>query len=127
MVTNRTAQFGHTNGIHESKKKPDERCCKVVMIRVVNAKALPLDHRDMRQAWEERGVKVFGLPWTRNNASRKDISNLVLLVGHKIQDYPDVNPTIRFFVVIELCTINREHYHSVVVADKPIFYGIEIV
>jgi len=81
----------------------------------------------VHQAGKEERIKVLGLSWTRDDASREDIPNLVALVRRKIQDYPDIDPAVRLFVAIELCAVDREHYYCVVVTNETIFHGVEII
>ena len=58
-----------------------------------------LKGRNMRKTWEEEWVKMFGVFWTRDYAANDDISDFVTLVRGEIEDNPNVDPAIRFFIL----------------------------
>jgi hypothetical protein len=80
MMTNRAAEFHHSNAICDSKESKDPRSDDLAMVRVIETKSFPLDCRDMCQARVQEGIQVLRMPWARNNTPREDIVNLVVLI-----------------------------------------------
>ena len=96
-------------------------------VAIPDMQSFLLEHRDVGQTRKKEQVKVLGLPRTGNDTARKNIANLITFVRSKVQDNPDIDPTVRLLVVKELCAIDREHQDCVVVVDLSVFHSIKIV
>ena len=94
MVSDRATQFGHSNGIRKSEEKEEFAEGHPTIIHIPDVKAFLLDRRDVHKAREDKEIEVLGMPWTRNDASGKNILNLVVLIRCEVQDYPDIDLTV---------------------------------
>ena len=84
---------------------------------VPDAQAFLLDAGEMRQARKEERIQVRGVIGTRNNPPRNDIAYFVALVGREIEDDPNINPAVGFFIAVELGPVHRKHDDRVVVVN----------
>src|SRR5258708_6032485 len=70
---------------------------------------------------------MFWVLRTRDDAARENVAYLVTQIGCEIEYYPDINPTVGFFVAIKLGSINRKCDDRIVVFDFASLDGIEII
>ena len=127
MVANRSAKFGHSDSVRKDQEEDDEgdRCHTIMTIPDMHT--LSLEGRDVCQTRKKKGVEVFWVFRTWDDATRNNVPYLVTLVGRKIEDNPNINPAVRFFVAIKLGPVNRKHNDRIVVFDTAVVYSIKIV
>jgi hypothetical protein len=106
VVTHRTTDLRHRNRVRQIQEEKEIRDLAPSKVGVPDRQAFALEGRHMSQTREQERVEVFRGFRTRNNTSRKDVPDLVALVGPQIGKDPDVDPTVRFLAFEELCSVD---------------------
>src|ERR1700676_5199329 len=114
IMANSSSNWGQYNRIstHCSKEWPAHE--DLPLRGIPYFKAFFLNCHQVREAYTYVTVTIFWFIGTANESSRKDIAFLVLYTGCVVHNYPDINPTIRRFALVQLCTINQEHQNHVI-------------
>lgn len=76
---------------------------------------------------EEERLHVLGVVGAGYNTTRKDILLFITLFGRQVQQNPDINPTIRLLVSIQLCTVHRKHQDTVVRPNISPIHSLKVV
>jgi len=92
MVSNGSAEQGHLNCICQDQEKKEERDSTLSMVGIPDRQPFTLKRSHMSQTREQERLEVVRGFWAWNDTPRKDISNLVALIGPEIDKYPYVDP-----------------------------------
>jgi len=94
MMTNRATELHHGDRIHQDQEEEEEQERTFSVIGVPDGQSFMLECSNVRNTRKEEQVEILWVVWARNDASRKDVSNLVVFVWPQINDKPDINPTV---------------------------------
>lgn len=114
MVTDGVAELCHRHCVRQDQEQEDQRDDDLPIVGVPDAQALFLECRYMGKTRKQEGFNIPWGVWTQNDTSRKDISDLVAFFWSQIENNPDIDPAVGFFVLIKLHAVDREHENGVV-------------
>ena len=126
-MADRSTKFSHSDSVRKNQEEEEIGEDSCVRVAIPDMQPFFLEGRDVCETRKKERIEVLRLPRTRDNATRKNITNFIAFVRSEVQDNPDVDPAVGLFVPKELCAVNRQHQDRVVVLDSTVLYGVKIV